>query len=236
MGFKSFYDLLTKGTLLEEAFDESEHIHDLTSQMFSQSITALLEHDKKLTKEIVTTDKEVNREFINIRRKLFEYLSISAAPNVSACLILSNVAIDYERIGDYCKNIAQLVEWYPVEFRDGQYKEKILAIRKNIETMFTHTKSALINEDEELAQETIALHGKVKEIHKEIVDALNNDSEISVREAIVIAKAGGYLRRVSAHLGNICTGVLRPFPRMGFLKKIGREIETEDAFSRPNLD
>lgn len=236
MGFRSFYNLLTKGTLLEEAFDESEQIHDLVSEMFSKSIRALIEHDNELTNEIIKTDKLVNAEFINIRRKLFEYLSISAAPNVSACLILSNVAIDYERIGDYCKNIAQLVEWYPMEFREGKYLDWIVDIRENIQKMFTFTKEALLNEDEELAREVIGIHGKIKEIHTEIVQALNTDTEISVREAIVIAKVGGYLRRVSAHLGNICTGVLRPFPRMGFLKKTGREIETEDVFSRPKLD
>lgn len=236
MGFKAFYDLLTKGTLLEEAFDESEVIHDLTNQMFSQSMKALIEYDKEITKEVIRTDKMVNAEFIKIRRKLFEYLSISAAPNVSACLILSNVAIDYERIGDYCKNIAQLIEWYPVEFREGKYRDWIIEIGDNIQTMFITTKIALINEDEESAQESIASHAKVKEIHSLIVEALNNDTEISVKEAIVIAKVGGFLRRVSAHLGNICTGVLRPFPRMGFLKKTGRELQTEEAYTRTKLD
>ncbi len=236
MSFKSFYDLLSKGTLLEEAFDESEHIHDLTNQMFSQSTQALITHDKELTSEVVRTDKVVNAEFIKIRRKLFEYLSISAAPNVSASLILSNIAIDYERIGDYCKNIAQLVEWYPIEINEGKYRDWVLEIRDNIQHMFNSTKKALIDEDEELAKEVIARHGKVKEIHTEIVRALNTDTDISVREAIVVAKVGGYLRRVSAHLGNICTGVFRPFPRMGFLKKTGREIETEDVFEKTKLE
>ena len=37
MSFKSFYNLLTKGSLLEEAFEESEHLHDLTREMFLQS-------------------------------------------------------------------------------------------------------------------------------------------------------------------------------------------------------
>ncbi len=236
MGFKSFYELLSKGTLLEEAFDESEHIHDLTTQMFSESIKALIDHNQMTCEKVVKTDKEVNAQFINIRRKLFEYLSISAAPNVSACLILSNVAIDYERIGDYCKNIAQLVDWYPIDFNEGKYRDWVLEMSDTIKHMFSSTKEALINEDEKLAQEVIGMHGKVKEIHTEIVKALNSDNDISVREAIVVAKVGGYLRRVSAHLGNICTGVLRPFPRMGFLKKTGREIESEDVFARTKLD
>lgn len=236
MSFKSFYNLLTKGTLLEEAFEESEHLHDLTNEMFSQAMKALIENDRELSSEVVKTDKIVNAEYIKIRRKLFEYLSISAAPNISACLILSNVAIDYERIGDYSKNIGQLGEWYPVEFGPGKYLDLILDIGEDIQKMFESTKEALINEDEERAQEVIRLHGKIKEIHNRVVDDLNNDTEISVREAIVIAKVGGYLRRVSAHLGNICTGVLRPFPRMGFLKKTGRELESDDEYARKRLD
>lgn len=236
MSFKSFYNLLTKGSLLEEAFEESEHIHDLTKEMFSQAMKALIEDDRELSAEVVKTDKIVNKEFINIRRKLFEYLSISSAPNISACLILSNVAIDYERIGDYCKNIGQLGEWYPMEFKPNKYLDHIRTISENILLMFDSTKEALINEDEERAQEVIGLHGKIKEIHNEIVHALNFDDDISVMEAIVIATMGGYLRRVSAHLGNICTGVLRPFPRMGFLKKTGREIKAEDVYTRKKLD
>lgn len=236
MSFKSFYNLLTKGSLLEEAFEESEHIHDLAKEMFSQALKALIKNDRELSGEVVKTDKLVNAEFIKIRRKLFEYLSISAAPNVSACLILSNVAIDYERIGDYCKNIGQLGEWYPVEFKPGKYLDLILEIGDCIQKMFDDTKQALIHEDEERAKGVIGLHGKIKGIHNVIVEALNNDMEISVREAIVIATVGGYLRRVSAHLGNICTGVLRPFPRMGFLKKTGRELESKDIYSRTKLD
>jgi len=237
MGFKSLYNFLTKGTLLEEAFEENDHVHDLTYEMFLQSIQALIEHDKKLRDEVIKTDKIVNREFIKIRRKLFEYLSISAAPNISACLILSNVAIDYERIGDYCKNIAQLVEWYHVKFKKDRYLEWIVTMRDCIDRMFKSTREAMTEEDSEVAEQVLGEHAKIKEIHAEILKALTMDQEITVKEAIVIAKVGGFLRRVSAHLGNICTGVLRPFPKMGFLKKPNVDVlREEELYSRSNLD
>lgn len=238
MGFKSLYNFLTKGTLLEEAFDESDSIHDLTYEMFRNSVRALIEHDKQLRDEVIKNDKIVNRKFIRIRRKIFEYLSISAAPNISACLILSNVAIDYERIGDYCKNIAQLVHWYPVECAECRYLDWIKEINSSIEIMFNGTKEALDKEDTEQAEMVLKQHAAIKGIHTSIVDALNKDTEITVQEAIVYAKMGGFLRRISAHLGNICTGVLRPFPKMGFLKSktVGIEYDEDEPYERAKLD
>ncbi|MCK4613422.1 MAG: PhoU domain-containing protein, partial [Thermoplasmata archaeon] len=94
-----------------------------------------------------------------------------------------------------------------------------------------------IDEDEEMAESVLDDHAKIKEIHLDIVKALNNDKEITVKEAIVVAKVTGYLRRVSAHLGNICTGVIRPFPKMGFLKKTSRELDADNPlYSRTKLD
>ena len=236
MPYKTFYNLLTKGSLLEEAFGESDHIHDLTHRMFTQSLKALLEHHEPSCIDVVHTDRLVNAKFVSIRRKLFEYLSISSAPNVSASLILSNVTIDYERIGDYCKNIAQLIEWHPSELKRDRYYDWIVTMRDWIERMFGLTKEAMLKENEEMARESVGLHGKIKDTHHQIIHALNDDTTISVREAIVIAMVGGHLRRVSAHLANICTGILRPFPSMGFLTEAKNEYDEEKILSRPKFD
>lgn len=232
MSFKIIYNYLTKGSLLEDAFETSDDIHDETHNMFQHATKCLIDHNIELKDEVIKADRKVNKGFIDIRRKIFEYLSISAAPNISACLILSNVAIDYERIGDYCKNIAQLIDSFPVKFEEGVYKQNIIEMTNRIDRMFNNTKEAMNDEKEEQARKVIEDHSKIKEIHGKIVESLNNDKDITVKEAIVIAKMGGYLRRVSAHLGNICTGVIRPFPKMGFL---GKSMKDE-LYSREKLD
>ena len=234
MSFRTIYGALTRGSLLEEAFECAEALHDHTHRMFTMASKAVFEHDTVHVEAVVREDREVNKGLITIRRKVMEYLSVAAVPNISACLILSNMAVDYERIGDYCKNIAQLLERYPARLEKEPYVSRLSEIKDNIEQMFDLTKEATAKDDTDMARTVLNLHDRNKEIHNQIADGLNNDTEITVREAIVVAKLGGFYRRVSAHLGNISTGILRPFPKMGFLSS-GNNID-DLYFSRPSVD
>jgi hypothetical protein len=54
---------------------------------------------------------------------------------------------------------------------------------------------------------------------------LNEDEKILTTNAISYALLTGYFRRINAHLANICTGVLHPFPALGFGYEVGGDLD-----------
>jgi phosphate uptake regulator len=195
---------LTKAPLLENAYNDASEMHKLAKEMFEESTKCLIGCDVDVAKKLGLEDKRINKREKRVRRKVMEYLAVTSAPNLNASLVLISIVIDYERIGDLCKNIAQLC----IEYK-----------------MFDLTLVAMEQSDEEKAKEVIAIHDKVKGIHNSIIKKLNEDDKISTTNAISYALLTGYFRRINAHLANICTGVLHPFPALGFGYEVKGDLE-----------
>ncbi len=223
---KKVYDALTKSALLEKAFNDLWEMHRLTKEVFEEATNCLVvKCDLAVAKRIALEDKRINACEKRIRREVMEYLAITTAPNLSASLILISIVIDYERIGDLSKNIAQLAIEYPSKFDNDHYVTDIKKIIENLNKMFGLTYTALEQSDSEKAREAIRLHDQVKEIHNDIIKRLNADKNLSSTDAISYALLTGYCRRINAHLANICTSVLYPFPALGFGYEVGGDIE-----------
>lgn len=221
MSFKRIYDALTKAPLLEKAYNNAWEMHKLAKEMFEESTKCLIGCDVSVAKKLSLEDKRINKSEKKIRRKVMEYLAVTTTPNLGASLILISIVIDYERIGDLCKNIAQLCIEYPADFGDEAYVKDINEIKDGLFEMFDLTLIAIEQSDSGKAKQAIVLHNKIKRIHHSIIKKLNQDEKISTTNAISYALLTGYFRRINAHLANICTGVLHPFPALGF----GYEVE-----------
>jgi phosphate uptake regulator len=225
MPFKRIYDALTKAPLLENAYKDAWEMHKLDKEMFEESTTCLIGCEIEVARKMSLEDKRINKLEKKVRRKVMEYLAITTAPNLSASLILISIVIDYERIGDLCKNIAQVCIEYPADFGDEVVVKDIFQMKDCLSKMFDLTLIAIEQTDSEKAKEVIGMHNKVKGIHNNIIKTLNEDEKIVTTNAISYALLSGYFRRINAHLANICTGVLHPFPALGFGYVVEEDIE-----------
>ena len=225
MSFKGIYDALTKAPLLEDAYGDASEMHRLAKEMFEESTTCLIGCEIEVAKKLNLEDKRINKLEKKVRRKVMEYLAVTTAPNLSASLILIRIVIDYERIGDLCKNIAQVCIEYPADFGDEDVVKDIFQIRDCLSNMFDLTLIAMEKSDAEKAKKVIGMHNKVKDIHNDIIKKLNENEKIATTNAISYALLSGYFRRINAHLANICTGVLHPFPALGFGYEVGGDLD-----------
>ncbi len=220
MPFKKIYDAMTKGPLLMEAFEQAGEMHDLAKEEVELAFECLFgECDKDALRKLRLEDKRLNRMEVEIRKDIFEYLAVTSAPNINASLILVSTIIDYERIGDISKNIAQLGMIFPTELDEQEYISKIKEMKCKVIEIFDLTKGALIDEDEEKARKVFRLHDEIKDIHVALVKDLNTDNNLMVKNAISYALLSYYLRRINAHLANISSTTLNTFPHMGFKVK-----------------
>lgn len=218
MSYKEIWDAITKSKMLVKIWKDAGKMHKEGKKMFLLSFDSLISRNKKTASKLANEDIRINKYEILIRSEILKYLAINRSPNLNASLILASVAIDYERIGDYCKNIAQLTLLYPTDLNDGGYMDLINHMKESIDKAFDLTYDAFQKDDLEKARKVIEGHEGLKSLHAALVQRINEDNKLDSNKAIVYASLGSYLRRISAHLKNICSGVINPFPEIGFKK------------------
>lgn len=220
MLFKELYDAIFKGSMLESAFEAVDRMHSQAHSMYEQAVECLVENKDEIAEDISREDHVINVAVRDVRRQILEYLAINSAPNLKASLMLTGIAVDYERIGDYCKNIAQLGLMYPVKLGDSPFFDIFNKMDQNIKDMFDITLKSLKESDTEKANTVLEMHVTTKKLHSDIISMLNSDNmDIDTQTAIVYALVTEYLRRVSAHLQNIASTVVQPYDRVGFDKE-----------------
>jgi len=97
------------------------------------------------------------------RKKVLEYLAVNSAPDISAALGLTAIANEYERIGDYCKDLAELRTSYGVECDPNcDMCKSADNFHKLLTEQFDAVHGAVKNEDEALAAKSDRLNEKVK--------------------------------------------------------------------------
>lgn len=217
--FKELYDALRKGSILMSAFESVDRMHLQAKEMYMLSVECLVENKDEIAKDIGREDRIINVTVREVRREILEYLAINSSPDISASLMLTGIVIDYERIGDYCKNISQLGLMYPTKLTASSFFTIFTDMDKTIRTMFDLTIEALKKSDVEKGNEVMKMHVQTKKLHTEIVSKLRQGEDIDMQTGIVYALLTEYLRRISAHLQNIASTVVQPFERVGFDKK-----------------
>ena len=215
--FREFFRLWKKGGLLSEALEETEKMLLVAKNMFSFSLRVLMDKEKE-KEDIYKIDRELNKLQRNVRRKILEHLSINPQQDVTSCLVLITIVIDIERIGDYSKNLIELSHKYPQRLK-GKYIERIREIEKDIEGLFDGTIDAFKNADIDLAKQIMERHARIAVHCEKVVENLIEDTQVSSRMGIICALLARYLKRVSAHLKNIASGVSNPFHRLGYKPK-----------------
>ncbi len=217
--FRKLYETLKKPAFLRGIFDDLNALHELTEATYLLAMNSFFEHDASKARKVLANEEKIDSYQRKIRSRVVEYLAVNMAPDISSSLVIISIVIDYERIGDNAKNIAQLVYDYELELNDNEYLKDVKSMHDIIRKNFKFSIEAFMGESGKLALKAIDKHNQVKDIHYGIIKALIKDEEISVREGIVIGLLTGFIRRINAHVNNIDTAVVQPFHRIGFEPK-----------------
>jgi phosphate uptake regulator len=218
---KSFWNtLLSNESLIEEAKLDSLRMLDAGQEMFSIVLHVMQEsREKGVRQQIARMDKALNNLQREVRKKVYEHLVISRNRDLVTGLQLTSIVIDLERIGDYTKNMAELLELFPEEMNWQPYEKKFESVKKATLEQFECTRSALQDEDEKAARKMIKRYDKISKtcdgMLTELMKAQADEPSIEKR-FLALVLIMRYLKRVNAHLKNIATSVVNPFHEIGF--------------------
>ncbi len=210
--------------LSSQILEDAENTLKLDRKMFMQSMWSLRRDDhNELATDIYTQDKQINKAERRIRRNLLTHLSVASKAEISAGLTLASIVIDIERIGDYTKNITDLAKQHPKKLDGHIFEKQLLEIEKTIEQFFDQTIDAFQKSDRQIARKVTDRYKAVSASCSIIKDALiRGEGSFQVSDAVTLALYLRFLKRVGAHLYNVCTSIINPFDRIGYREKEDR--------------
>ena len=223
--FKNLVNIWKSEDSLSQAWASSNEMLTLSHVMFTDSIGALRSGEKnKVIKSIKQRDTDINKYQRDIRKKVVTYYSISKdVTNLDSGLVLINMVVDIERIGDYTKNILDLAKHHPKKLVSEKISDDLRVVEKAVIERFKNTIKAVGEMDEEVAKELIKSYrsdlGKLSDnlVASSISGKLQIGEEHKASSMVLYAR---YLKRIGAHLKNITSVVVNPFESIGYNTKV----------------
>ena len=221
--FKNLVNIWKSEDSLSQAWSSSNDMLSYSHEMFKDSIEALRSGEKKkVIKSIKQRDEKINQYQRDIRKKVVTYYSISKdVRNIDSGLVLINMVVDIERVGDYTKNILDLAKHYPKKLISEKISDDLRIIEKAVVERFGNTVKAVQEMDESIANELIKSYrsdlGKLSDnlVASSISGVVSVGEEHKASSMVLYAR---YLKRIGAHLKNITSVVVNPFESIGYKK------------------
>jgi phosphate uptake regulator len=196
---------------LDEVYGEFREMLEGAERMFVMVCRALLQNTDvaNLGQQIHEADRQINKLQKQMRRRIVEHLALQPTVDVSVCLILMSVIKDGERLGDYCKNLYEVVELLNEPLGREEYSKYFDEIDKDILALFGTTREAVFNADEEKARMAWDVENRIAKLCDRLVERIAK-APLSTNRAVCFALIARHFKRIVAHLVNIATSSILP--------------------------
>ena len=219
--FTEILSVWRKEDLLSEAWEQSLDMLDLSHNMFIKAVKKSKKQENlSVLKQLKNRDKAINKYQREVRRKIITHFSLQNNFNdISNIMVLMNMIVDIERIGDYSKNILDLAIYYPEKLNTKTLHPELHEIEQVVKLRFDKTVDAIKTEDVELASKLIK--GFKKQVTTASDRIVNNiiSGELNIKsgsESAAIVLYARYLKRIGSHLKNITTTIINPIDSIGY--------------------
>lgn len=197
--------------LIGEAFEDVSAMLRQSSRMLDLAVGELLEN-REVEADLDSLDDLVDEGERRVRRLVLEHLSVNPKQDLVASLVLVSMVQDVERIGDFARGLAELIP-LAGEPREGVFAEELLSMFGELRPLFDITDQAFRDGDPEAAGRVVSAHVQLKE-RLESYTVRVAESDLGADMAVVYSGAARILRRISAHLANVCSSVRQPYDRI----------------------
>ena len=220
--WKQLFAIFQKHSLLDQAFNKSYEMLDITQNMFREAKKSLRQKDvNQLETDIYSQDIEVNKYEREVRRNVISHITVAGAEDINSSLVLVSIIIDIERIGDYTKNIVELAKNHPAKLTGGIFEDDLVKIEAAVEDTFIRVPKQFKNSDVKDAQKILDEYQWISQIcDQHVIDYIKEvDQSISSGDAVTLTLYFRYIKRINSHLRNIATSLVNPFDHLGFTHK-----------------
>jgi phosphate uptake regulator len=229
---KQFFKMLATQDLLTQALNDTHEMAEIAIRLYNHVLRITFENPsvQVTAEEIEQVRKKdflLNHFERSIRKKVFEHIALNdkEEQQLHTAFILTTIVNNFERIGDYSKNISEIAEIKRM-LKDEEWNKIIISYSDEIRKIFENTLKSIKDADYDLAKTVIDDHYKIKsKINEDLIVIATKEPPLSVNYA-AYALFLRYLKRISSHLMNIATSVTNPVDKIGYY--VGDEEELKD--------
>ena len=169
---------------------------------------------KETKQEVRSTDREINVAQQDVRRELMIHASVQESVDLPLVLAYMSTVKDAERIGDYSKNVYDLVR-YGADFAMAPDRDELAAYRDRVSHLIGEAAEAFAANDTERAQQLISkADGFLDDYDAHVKAAFRWEGEPS--DAVSRALYFRFLKRITAHVMNFLTSLVMPVDRLDY--------------------
>jgi phosphate uptake regulator len=219
---KELMKIFKGDSLLDKAWQQSYDMLDITKDMFIEGMKSLRDRDhNKLETTIYEQDIAVNKYEREVRKNVFNHLTVAGMEDIYSGLVLVSIIIDIERLGDYIKNIVELAENHPKKLKGGKFEKDLKKVEEAIIHSFSEVRESFEGGDTEKASILLKEYDWVNKLCDErVIDYIKEkDDSVTACDAVTLALYFRFLKRINSHLRNVASSVVNPFHKIGFYKK-----------------
>lgn len=177
-------------------------------------------------REVYRQDIEVNKLERRIRKQVIAHLSISPnAHDLPYCLFLFSLVKDVERLGDYAKNLTEVMDIRPGPLPEDDIRAELEAVRREVDDTFRIAGDAVSKGDRQTARERTENGRRLAKQCEALIKAIAA-SDYDSSTAVAAVLGARYYKRIGGHLTNILTSVFMPLHKLDF-------FDEDDAIGRP---
>jgi phosphate transport system protein len=166
-------------------------------------------------KALFDKDVQVNQYERTIRKQLVTHLAVGDSRNVPFGLAMMSLVKDVERLGDYAKNLAELVDLRTSPIPDGGAIADLADIRRGVEALASEASDVFTRGDKQRATELTRSGRSVTKRCEDIVRKVAA-STLPAEHAVTIALAARFYKRIQKHLLNLLSAVIMPLHKLDY--------------------
>ncbi len=191
--------------VLDRARDELLGMLDTVEEMFALSVRLVCNTGRSAEERdlVFETDAQVDRGQRQLRRDIVAHLAANWSGDAVMCLVLMVAAKDTERIGDYCKNLAELVDLAEKPLGGAAHGAALPEVFAAVARLFGPTKRVCRSADAALAEQVRAKSANIEERCSRMIHLIARDPKLGENQAVCLALALRACKRISAHLANV---------------------------------
>ena len=139
--------------------------------------------------------------------------------------MLISLVKDVERLGDYAKNLSEIVDIRPEPLPEGPVLTELMNIRGRVETVFRSCLDAFSESRKDKVTDLIKQAWETaRRCDRLIIEIWHSDYDAETTTAFVLATR--YNKRIRAHVFNVRSNVVMPLDKVDFYD--------EDEVRRPS--
>lgn len=161
-------------------------------------------------------DAQVNALEQTIRRQVILHLSVPGnEADVPYSLLLMTVVKDVERLGDYAKNLSEIIAIRPEPLPAGPLLDELRAVREGVEKMYAAV-SGVFRAAERASALSLIRDGRAlaRRCDRLVTRIGRGDCDAGTTAALILATR--YYKRIGGHLLNVLSSVVMPLDKVDY--------------------